>query len=282
MHVRTASREPEASLSCTFLIRDLCNTPIVSFKAPHSARLALQILENCRGLLCTRACLQALASVSGMPLPLLGKFLLQHRPEILHYGVLDQVGAMTADTLRLRREAADLWAGRTAWRTVSTPGPRGGVHGGERAVLWCASRGNAKQPFPYYQNFTFMLDAATLSTVDKPLTTDERGYSRVDEFYPPEVVAAPDNVGAGVWAMFYIVIHPVLGVVVGPSFTYHGSKTMRGKTKHAPGFECWCGPLPFFLRSLRDAPDRYHAAGSSDVSTWLPGTGAQARQCRVV
>ena len=81
-----------------------------------------------------------------------------------------------------------------------------------------------------------------MSTVATSHVTREKAFMRSDVFFPPEVVAGPDNVGAGVWVMFYMLIHPEFGLVVPPSFMYWGSKTVRGKTRHSQAFMdkyCW-------------------------------------------
>ena len=67
----------------------------------------------------------------------------------------------------------------------------------------------------------------------------QHAFQRCDVIYPPEVVQAHDPVGSQVWTMFYVVIHPDMGLVSGPDFMYWGSKTVWGARKQAD-FRCWC------------------------------------------
>ena len=185
-----------------------------------------------------------LSLASGMPLVKFAEYLLQTCPEIVKKGRVDMMEELCASTLEARREASDVWAGRSVWRYSQTPGPRqGGLNSqGQRPVYWRYGTGPSK--WPYYNSFTFMLDAATLSSGDKMQELlRETAFQRADVTYPPEVITARDPVGSQVWAMFYVVVHPEHGLVSGPDFMFWGSKTMRGNTKHADDFECWCAPL---------------------------------------
>ena len=168
------------------------------------------------------------------------KMLLSECSNFLEYGWIDTAQEHTDRTKAERKDASDIWGQRAAWRTVSTRGPRGGTHGGKRKVKW--PQGGKDNPFPYYRHFTFILDAAPMSTVATSHVTREKAFMRSDVFFPPEVIAGPDNVGAGVWVMFYMLIHPEFGLVVPPSFMYWGSKTVRGTTRHSQAFldkYCW-------------------------------------------
>ena len=211
--------------------------------APHE----IDCQSSCRYFRCASECIEEneefrkIFEASNLPsTQLFEKLLLAECTNFLEYGVIDTVQQMTAKTTEERREASDIWGRRKPWRIVSTPGPRGGTHGGQREVFW--PRGKSTNPFPYYRHFTFILDAAPLSTVATSNVTREQAFMRNDVYFPPEVVAGPDNVGAGVWLMFYMLIHPEFGVVVPPSFMYWGSKTVRGTTRHSQAFinkYCW-------------------------------------------
>jgi hypothetical protein len=175
-----------------------------------------------------------------MPLVQFAEYLCQTCPDIVKKGKVDMVEELCASTLEARREASDVWAGRRVWRYSHTPGPRqGGLNSqGLRPVYWRYGRGPSM--WPYYNQFTFMLDAATISSGDKMQELwREKAFMRTDVIYPPEVVTARDPVGSQVWAMFYVVVHRKLGLVSGPDFMYWGSKTVRGSNKHTPGFQCW-------------------------------------------
>lgn len=182
-----------------------------------------------------------LSIASGMPLVKFAEFICQTCPDIVKRARVDLVEELCASTLDARRAASDLWAGRTVWRYATTPGPRGGGLNpqGLRPVYWRYGAGPSM--WPYYNSFTFMLDAGTLSSGDKMQEPyREHAYQRSDVTYPPEVIQAHDPVGSQVWTMFYVVIHPDIGLVSGPDFMYWGSKTVRGASKHAADFSCWC------------------------------------------
>jgi hypothetical protein len=181
-----------------------------------------------------------LAKISCMPLDCFAKYLCESCPDIVAYGRVDAVEELTASTLQARRDAADIWAGRAVWRYAATPGPRGGSmnSNGLRPVSWIYGAGPST--WPYYATFTFMLDAATLSSGDKtPEVWRRKAFQRTDVRFPPEVLHSRDAVGSQVWVMFYMVVHPLFGVVCGPSFTYWGSSTVRGAKRHSNNFQCW-------------------------------------------
>lgn len=184
-----------------------------------------------------------LARIACMPLDTFAKYLCEQCPYIVALRRVDAVEELTPATLQARRDAADVWAQRAVWRHASTPGPRGGSINadGLRPVFWRYGAGS--RTWPYYSTFTFMLDAATLSSGDRlPEVWRRQAFQRTDVRYPPEVLHSRDAVGSQVWVMFYLVVHPLFGVVSGPDFMYWGSKTMRGSTRHAPSFRCWYVP----------------------------------------
>ena len=181
-----------------------------------------------------------LCIASGMPLTKFAEFLCQACPDIVKRSKVDIVEDMCASTVQARQEASDVWAGRSVWRFSSTPGPRGGGLNaqGQRPVYWRYGAGPSL--WPYYNSFTFMLDAATTSSGDKIQELwREHAFQRSDVTYPPEVVQAHDPVGSQVWVMYYVVVHPDFGLVSGPDFMYWGSKSVRGAARHAPDFTCW-------------------------------------------
>ena len=181
--------------------------------------------------------------MSGLSMPEFEERLLKSCGDILTFARVDQAQRLTASALDSRRKASDVWGGRAVWRTVSTPGPRGGRHRGDRKVFWPRARGFGHPYYPYYSEFTFMLDASALSTAKPAPPKKEKAYQRVDTFYPPELVKSSEHLSSALWVMFYIVIHPKYGVVVPPSFMYWGSKTKRGAQRHTEEFlqkYCWC------------------------------------------
>ncbi len=182
-----------------------------------------------------------LAGISKMPLDMFAVYLCESCPDIVRRAKVDACEEMCAATLEARRAASDVWGGRAVWRRTSQAGPRGGSIDaeGQRAVYW--RYGTGPSCWPYYSSFTFMLDAATMSSGDKMKEPyNRKAFQRSDVRYAPEVLQGHDPVGSQVWAMFYVVVHPEFGLVSGPDFMYWGSKTMRGRNRHAPGFKCWC------------------------------------------
>jgi hypothetical protein len=181
-----------------------------------------------------------LAKIACMPLDAFAKYLCEQCPDIVAHKKVDVVEELNPCTLQARRAAADVWAGRAVWRQASTAGPRGGSvnNQGVRPVSWRYGSGSCA--WPYYSTFTFMLDAATMSSGDRqPEMLRRKVFQRIDVRYPPEVLHARDSVGSQVWVMFYLVVHPLFGVLSGPDFMYWGSKTVRGATRHSQDFKCW-------------------------------------------
>ena len=106
-----------------------------------------------------------------------------------------------------------------------------------------------KWSMDYYMMFTFMLDATTFTNISKQGSHGgEKVFKRRGVDYPPEDIKAGHNVRDACHLMAYTVLHPFLGVVLGPDFVYTGSSatnkqwdrsgSLRGK--HAEGFGHWC------------------------------------------
>lgn len=207
----------------------------------------LRFHENASDAAAASTTFRRLACMSKMPLDLFAAYLCETCPDIVRRAKVDACEEFCAGTLEARRAASDIWGGRCIWRRSPQAGPRGGSvnENGQRDVYW--RYGSGPSVWPYYNSFTFMLDAATLSSGEKMKEPyNRRAFQRCDVRYPPEVVQSVDPVGSQVWAMFYIVVHPEFGLVSGPDFMYWGSKTMRGATRHATGFKCWCASLHYY------------------------------------
>jgi hypothetical protein len=218
----------------------------------------LRFHENVTDAAAASSTFRRLACMSKMPLDTFGAYLCETCPDIVRRAKIDTAPDMSNVTLEARRAASDVWGGRSVWRYSSQPGPRGGSvnEKGQRPVYW--RYGAGPSVWPYFNSFTFMLDAATLSSGDKMKEPYNRtAFQRSDVRYPPEVVQGHDPVGSQVWAMFYVVVHPEFGLVSGPDFMYWGSRTMRGATRHAAGFKCWyvilheCKVVSHFLYFLK-------------------------------
>ena len=162
-----------------------------------------------------------LSIASGMPLVKFAEYLCQTCPEIVKRGRIDLIEDMCASTLEARRASSDVWAGRAVWRYSQIPRPRGGNLNPHalRPVNWRYRSGPSM--WPYYSSFTFMLDAATVSSGDNMHDLwRQHAFQPSNVIYPPEVVQSHDPVGSQVWTTFYVVLHPDMGLVSGPDFMY--------------------------------------------------------------
>ena len=195
---------------------------------------------------CTR--FAELCSLSKLQPEGFGRKLLAQFPDILCRGKLDQRESLSAKAREERTEAAEIWGGRKPWRQSKHPSKReSGPRRGVRSVYWDAgSQVSHQKRWPYFNKYTFLMDAGTVSTGDPVITRKgDVGFFRVDEIFPPEEVRASAPVGAQLQLMFYIVIHRTLGIVVGPEFMYTGSRSSTSKRrKHVPSFMCWCSSCP--------------------------------------
>lgn len=173
----------------------------------------------------------------------LAKRLLAEFPDVLKRGKIDQRETLSDAAREARTNISDVWAGRDAWRVSGKPDKQGGgLEHGRRDVYWCAGRRlSHKNKWPYFNKYTFMMDAATVSSGTPAVSSrGEVGFYRVDEIFPPEEVRAAAPVGCQIQLMFYIIIHRTLGIVSGPDFMYTGSTSSTSRDrKHVQNFMCW-------------------------------------------
>ena len=156
------------------------------------------------------------------------------------------------DTAKSRRDCSDVWGHRKAWRkrTRSDMESEGeGVR--TRAAEAEQTEEELMWDWEFYKRFTFMIDATTFD--DKPVT--RRNYQRAimlkNLIHPPEVQKAPPSLNNSTSIMVYTIIHPHLGVVLGPEVMYTGSTTKAGnnqggKSRHTSEFPYWCVSLTGF------------------------------------
>ena len=193
------------------------------------------------------ACFMELCDKAGVQPDTLARNLLAEFPHILCRGKIDQRDALTDSTRKEREKASDVWGGRAVWRVSKHPDKNGnGVVRGGRNVFWHSGRNvSYKNRWPYYNKYTFLMDAGSISSGDPTVSKDgEVGFFRLDEIFPPEEVRASEAVGNQIQLMFYIVIHRTLGIVCGPDFMYRGSRSSTSKRqKHVQSFKCWYAPL---------------------------------------
>lgn len=141
------------------------------------------------------------------------------------------------ETRESRRKCADIWGHREVWRKQS-----GNGEAEEKDLYW---------DWEYYRSFTFMIDATTFD--DKPIhrNNNQRAIMLKHLVHPPETQKAPPSLKNATSIMVYNVIHPNLGVVLGPEIMYSGSsRTKQGNTtgggqgsKHDPEFPHWYATL---------------------------------------
>ena len=165
----------------------------------------LRFHESAMGAATASDELRRLAEISKMPLDMFGVHLCGACPDIVRRAEVDACEEFCAATLDARRAASDIWGGRAVWRRTSQAGPRGSLDAeGQRAVHW--RYGTGPSYWPCYNTFTFILDAATMSSGDKMKEPYNRKASqRSDVRYATEVLQGHDPVGSQVWAMFYVV-----------------------------------------------------------------------------
>lgn len=178
----------------------------------------------------------------------------------------DKVPALAPRTRSKRQQCAAIWRGEVPWLGVE-PGklPQPWTIEFELGVataIWFT------EPWNIFRYFTFIIDASS--------KTDEEGpsHKKVKAFYDPLRIFPPEETRrdqSGTDArkiMWYIVIHPILGLVVGPDFMYWGSTPTRTRQQHKaaqhnevefeerhhPDFPHWCAP---YLRSACRIADHH-------------------------
>lgn len=160
---------------------------------------------------------------------------------------------LAKDTAKSRKDCSDVWGHRKAWRTLKrTRAEREGEGVRARAAEEEETEQEVMWDWHYYKNYTFMIDATSFD--DKPIT--RRNYQRAimlkNLVHPPEVEKAPPSLNNATTIMVYTIIHPHLGVVLGPEVMYTGSTTKPGnnqgaKNRHDPEFPYWCASLTRIL-----------------------------------
>ncbi len=185
----------------------------------------------------------------------------------LQFRKVDKMPALNRDTLRQRKHASDIWGGRAPWRehcapARAAPGRGAGLACGE-PVFW------EKR---WYGEFVFQVDATKYSDMHSFSEDDEYAFYWAGEVPQPEEHRAAPSVGHATILMFYSVIHPRLGTVVGPSLMYWGSnKTTSASTKqrHPPDFPSWCALSYAEFTCLSDRLP--HASEMSDLAGNIKG-----------
>lgn len=159
---------------------------------------------------------------------------------------VDKRDALCATTLKDRQRMADIWARRTHWklRPIRESAARSGF---VPKVVRTRSQAAMQPVFfrkEYYMNFTFMYDHMHMFTDTGAVGVEERAFFLRDEDFPPEEVRPRASLSSGSTVMFTAVIHPKLGLVLGPDVMYWGSfPTATGDDtgRHSPSFPHWYG-----------------------------------------
>ena len=164
----------------------------------------------------------------------------------------DKAPAFCPRTRKGREDCAAVWRSAKPWL---------GVQPGKVAQPWRDEFEAAgfekiflKEPWPEYQEFTYMIDAASKSDQEGPSHKKEKALFDPLNIHRPEVTR-PDVSGTNSKkVMWYIVIHKILGLVLGPDFMYTGSSPtttpqqrnaakaagLAHAERHAPSFPDWC------------------------------------------
>lgn len=193
--------------------------------------------------------LQVLQRKSGKSPEAFGDFVLERCADIVGWGPADRRGEMAERTAAERQFAADVWAGRAPWMVINDEGevrrfdpahddadPPPGTHYeyfNERSEV-------------IFKNFTFMIDATTMTNQSGADKNRVKAFVSKRVAHPPELVRAGTAATRESKVMGYIVIHPHLGLVLGPDIMHHGTSGTGGRQeknageKHDPSFPTWC------------------------------------------
>lgn len=155
--------------------------------------------------------------------------LLVRKHRLLKYKKADQRSKHAKSTLLRRQACSAVWAGTKPWLTITT---------GTRAE----ANIDVRFEWSWYSNFTFMIDATFFEDGEAAsAAAAKRVYSLNEETYPPHLLPPSPRIDATHRAMFYIVLHPHEGVIVGPDLVYTGSKVSEAQ-KHMKDelLKQWC------------------------------------------
>lgn len=201
-----------------------------------------------------RARIAQLVARNGTKTETLQKRVLDAHPELLTRKQIDLAEQHVAATAAARKLQADVWAQRVPW-LVKELRPGGGGYMWRRWDPKCDDPTTPEhgQHFIYhgerwrkfYRDFTFVIDATTITNQESPAKERTKGLVPVQEVHEPELMRTSKAVGSIDSVMYYIMICSD-GLVAGPCITHHGSsKTSQGKEhpqKHEEAFPTWCAP----------------------------------------
>ena len=141
--------------------------------------------------------------------------LLVNKYELLKYTRPD-VREKHAPSTHMKRQACSaIWGGRKPWLTLTS-------------ATRCQSRIDVYFEWDWYSHFTFMIDAVTFEDSEPAFSAEERKcYTLNGEHYPPHLIPRKPRIDSTNRAMFYIVLHPHEGVILGPDLMLTGSRVQE-------------------------------------------------------
>lgn len=153
---------------------------------------------------------------------------------------MDQRDKLPVATLKDRQNAAEIWNREKPWFTKVNSRWATGLRTEPKQidVYW---------DWEWYRQFTFMLDATFFTNESSGLAKHqgERVFKFKHIHHKPEHAKPTKSIRQACKLMVYTVIHPHLGVIVGPDFMYTGSSPTNSKwekdqrARHLEGFEHW-------------------------------------------
>ena len=155
--------------------------------------------------------------------------LLVNKHKIVKYKRPDQKSRHAPSTLRKRQDCSAVWAGTKPWLTVDSP---------TRSQVPLS----VQFDWDWYSHFTFMIDAVQFED-SEPATAakSERVFSLNYETWPPHLVPSTPRIDSTNRAMFYIVLHPHEGIVLGPDLVSTGSRVPAALLEHKDDIlKPWC------------------------------------------
>lgn len=192
---------------------------------------------------------------AGVGCQLLHRELLKRFPDV-QYGPEDRSARLCPSTIAARRMLADQWAGRAPWfqlpQSECINPPRRSERLQQMTEVKEDMNDEAPEPINVYwrrewmSQFCFMLDATSFSNAEGPLSKKApRVYYSSTDVYGPREVRANYSLSQATTIMVYAVIHPYLGVVVGPDVMFTGTRfknSTKSKEKQFQDAEVksWC------------------------------------------
>ena len=155
--------------------------------------------------------------------------LLVRKHKLVLFNRPDERDRHARSTLEKRQMCSQIWAGTRPWRTITSP-------------TRSAAPLHINFEWDWYSHFTFMIDAIIFEdSVPAKAPRSQRVFTLNDTTYPPHLLPPKPRIDSTNRAMFYVVLHPHEGVVLGPDLVYTGSKVSEAlKGKKDEMLKDWC------------------------------------------